>query len=101
VIGQLLNTEGARRRKEDAERDAKRVRKAEADSIVLHSDANGIRLTLPLHSEPSWYRGVQQTQPSARAQCSNCSNAMKYRCSTNSMPVCSLQCYKQVSSIVT
>ncbi|OQR71292.1 hypothetical protein BIW11_11088 [Tropilaelaps mercedesae] len=92
-------------KKADSRQKAKKLQRNKAQMVAKVSyryTYDGMTVSFPLEIPPSSL-GIDLTPRKAQRPtpvlCSNvgCANLKRYQCSVNGLPVCSLQCYRQVS----
>ncbi|XP_032238513.1 INO80 complex subunit B isoform X2 [Nematostella vectensis] len=97
TVKKLLVREPGRAKKEEEK--AKRS-KAEIPNIRYVSGQNGVSLSYPPAMDfPLKSKSARPPAPKEKCTAQGCSKDKKYNCSTNNLPVCSLECYKLVKSI--
>ncbi|GAB2298437.1 hypothetical protein Dimus_032502 [Dionaea muscipula] len=104
ILGQDSNKQKREKRKKKRQEELAQERAADAlarasNSIRLVMGPNGTTVTFPnAMGLPNIFNSKTNSYPPPRDKCvgPSCSNPYKYRDSKTKLPLCSLQCYKQV-----
>jgi len=98
TVKKLLDREATRSRKEE---EKARRKKQEVPHIRYISNQSGIALSFSSGMEFPLQNKLSPGTPKPRPTCSaqGCKNLKKYSCSSNNLPVCSMECYKKVQFI--
>ncbi|KAK2549780.1 INO80 complex subunit B [Acropora cervicornis] len=98
TVKKLLDREATRSRKEE---EKARRKKQQVPHIRYISNQTGFALSFSKGLEFPLEVQLPQDTPKPRFTCSaqGCTNLKKYACSSNNLPVCSMECYKKVQLI--
>ncbi|XP_068677998.1 INO80 complex subunit B-like [Montipora foliosa] len=100
TVKKLLDREATRSRKEE---EKARRKKQEVPHIRYISNQNGFALSFSKGLEFPLQVQLPHKPPEPRSTCAaqGCMNLKKYSCSSNKLPVCSMECYKKVNLLQT